>query len=63
MIEKDERIISMLNTVIKNAQIIKDDFEANGRVLEDYVSEKLERAEWDLQCLLEITNNYRKGDK
>lgn len=63
MIEKTESIMMMLNTVIKNAQIIKDDFEANGRVHEDYVSEKLERAEWDLQCLLEITNNYRKGDK
>ncbi len=60
MIKKTEEIINMLNVVIKNAQIIKCDFEINDRVHHNYVLEKLNMAKNDLECLIEIAEAKRE---
>lgn len=48
MIENSERIQSMLNNILEQVQIIKNDFNYNGQTHYDYILEKLERAQWDL---------------
>lgn len=54
MIQETEEIKSMLHNIIQMTNIIKDDFQKNGETHCKYILEKLNRAKWDLDILIEI---------
>jgi uncharacterized protein YukE len=54
MIENSERIQSMLNNIIEQTTIIKNDFNRNGKTHYNYILEKLNRANWDLNVLINL---------
>ena len=54
MIPNSERIQSMLNNILEQVNIIKNDFNYNGGTHYDYIIEKLEKAQWDLNVILKI---------
>ena len=60
MIENNERIQSMLNNILEQVTIIKNDFNSNGETHYDYILEKLSRAEWDLNVLIKMAENTKK---
>lgn len=60
MIENNERIQSMLNNILEQVTIIKNDFNYNGETHYDYILEKLSRAEWDLNVLIKMAENTKK---
>lgn len=60
MIENNERIQSMLNNILEQVTIIKNDFNFNGETHYDYILEKLSRAEWDLNVLIKMAENTKK---
>lgn len=62
MIENSERIQSMLNNILEQVNIIKNDFNYNGETHYDYILEKLERAKWDLNVLISIANDKKEGE-
>lgn len=60
MIENDARIQSMLNNILEQVTIIKNDFNYNGKTHYDYILEKLNKAQWDLNVLIKIATD-KKG--
>lgn len=64
MIENDARIQSMLNNILEQVTIIKNDFNYNGKTHYDYILEKLDKARWDLNVLIKIAiDKKRKTEK
>ena len=61
MIPNSERIQSMLNNILEQVNIIKNDFNYNGGTHYDYIIEKLEKAQWDLNVWLKI--GYDETDR
>ena len=60
MIENNERIQSMLNNILEQVTIIKNDFNYNGETHYDYILEKLSRAECDLNVLIKMAEKTKK---
>lgn len=60
MIENNDSIQSMLNNIIEQTTIIKNDFNYNGKTYFAYVLEKLKKAQWDLNVLIEIANDKKE---
>lgn len=60
MIPNNERIQSMLNNILEQVNIIKNDFNYNGETHYAYIIEKLERANWDLNVLLKMAYNEKE---
>ena len=63
MIENNERIQSMLHNILEKVSIIRKDFERNGETHYDYILEKLNSAQWDLNVLIKIANDRKDLDK
>lgn len=61
MIEKDNRLIEQLNNIIFMATVIKNDLEINGKTHHKYMLEKLGRAKWDLDNIVEYLKEYANG--
>lgn len=59
MIENNKRIQSMLDNIIEQVNVIKNDFNYNGKTHYDYVLEKLNKAQWDLNVLIKIANDKK----
>lgn len=57
MIPNSERIQSMLNNILEQVSIIKNDFNSNNETHYEYILEKLERAKWDLNVLIQIAQD------
>lgn len=53
MIEYNERIRMMLDNILFNVEVIKKDFEGNGKTHYRYILEKLNKAKWDLDILVD----------
>ncbi|MCI6457112.1 MAG: hypothetical protein MSA56_05295 [Clostridium sp.] len=60
MIPNSERIQSMLNNILEQVNIIKNDFNYNGGTHYDYIIEKLEKAQWDLNVMLKIAYDEKE---
>ena len=60
MIPNSERIQSMLNNILEQINIIKNDFNYNGETHYTYIIEKLERANWDLNVMLKMAYNEKE---
>lgn len=60
MIPNSERIQSMLNNILEQVNIIKNDFNYNGETHYAYIIEKLERANWDLNVMLKMAYNEKE---
>lgn len=63
MIENNNRIQSMLHNILEKVSIIQKDFERNGETHYDYILEKLNSAQWDLNVLIKIANDRKDLDK
>lgn len=63
MIENNERIQSMLNNIIEQTTIIKNDFNYNGKTHFKYILEKLEKAQWDLNVLIKIAKDKENSNE
>ena len=63
MIENSERIQSMLNNILEQVTIIKNDFNYNKETHYDYILEKLSKAQWDLNVLIKIAEDRKFIDK
>ena len=63
MIENNERIQSMLHNILEKVSIIQKDFERNGETHYDYILEKLNSAQWDLNVLIKMANDRKDLDK
>lgn len=66
MIENSERIQTMLNNIIEQTTIIKNDFNTNGKTHYNYVLEKLNKAQWDLLVIMSIASEVKgkiEGEK
>lgn len=63
MIENNERIQSMLNNIIEQTTIIKNDFNYNGKTHFRYILEKLEKAQWDLNVLIKIAKDKENSNE
>lgn len=61
MIEKDNRLIEQLHNIIYMTSVIKNDLETNGKTHHRYMLEKLERAKWDLDNIVEYLKEYANG--
>lgn len=59
MIEYDDRIRMMLNNILFNVEVIKTDFERNGKTHYDYILEKLSKAKWDLDLLVDMAKEEK----
>ena len=62
MIQNSERIQSMLSNILEKVSIIQRDFERNGETHYDYILEKLNSAQWDLNVLIKIANDEKEKD-
>lgn len=62
MIENNERIQSMLNNIIEQTTIIKNDFNYNGKTHYTYILEKLNKAKWDLDVLIHIAEDRKEKE-
>lgn len=62
MINNGDKIQSMLNNIIEMATIIQNDLNSKGQTHKDYIYEKLSRAKWDLDILVEISEE-KEGNK
>lgn len=60
MIQNSERIQSMLNNILEQVQIIKNDFNANGETHYTYIMEKLSKAQWDIAVMLSIASEVKE---
>lgn len=60
MIPNSERIQSMLNNILEQVNIIKNDFNYNGETHYAYIIEKLEKAQWDLNVMLKIAYDEKE---
>lgn len=63
MIENSERIQSMLNNILEQVTIIKNDFNYNKETHYDYILEKLSKAQWDLNVLIKMAEDRKELDK
>lgn len=63
MIENSQRIQSMLHNILEKVDIIQKDFERNGETHYDYVLEKLESAQWDLNVLINIAKDKKEKER
>lgn len=63
MIENNNRIQSMLHNILEKVIIIQKDFERNGETHYDYILEKLNSAQWDLNVLIKMANDRKELDK
>ena len=63
MIQNSERIQSMLNNILYQVEVIKNDFNRNGQTHYEYILEKLNIAQWDLAVMLSIANNVKESLK
>lgn len=63
MIENNNRIQSMLHNILEKVSIIQKDFERNGETHYDYILEKLNSAQWDLNVLIKMANDRKDLDK
>lgn len=63
MIENSERIQSMLNNILEQVTIIKNDFNYNKATHYDYILEKLSKAQWDLNVLIKMAEDRKFIDK
>lgn len=61
MIEKDNKLIEQLNNIIYQTNVIKNDLETNGKTHYRYMLEKLEKAKWDLDNIVEYLKEYANG--
>ena len=59
MIEYDYRIKMMLNNILYNVEVIKKDFEINGKTHYEYILEKLSKAKWDLDLLVNMAEEEK----
>lgn len=59
MIEYDDRIRMMLNNILYNVEVIKKDFEINGKTHYEYILEKLSKAKWDLDLLVDTAKEKK----
>ena len=62
MIQNSERIQSMLSNILEKVSIIQRDFERNGETHYDYILEKLNSAQWDLNVLIKIANDVKENE-
>ena len=62
MIQNNDRIQSMLNNILEQVNIIKNDFNRNGETHYDYILEKLNKAQWDLNVLIEIASDRKENE-
>lgn len=60
MIENSERIQSILNNIIEQTTIIKNDFNSNGKTHYAYILEKMDKALWDVNCIISIAKHKRE---
>lgn len=60
MIPNSERIQSILNNILEQVNIIKNDFNYNGETHYAYIIEKLEKAQWDLNVMLKIAYDKKQ---
>lgn len=60
MIENNERIQSMCSNILEQVQIIKNDFATNGKTHYNYILEKLNKAQWDLNVLIKMAENKKE---
>jgi hypothetical protein len=60
MIDNSERIQSMLNNIIEKVSIIQNDFNSYGKTHYNYILEKLESAEWDLNVLIKMAKDKKE---
>ena len=63
MIENNNRIQSMLHNILEKVSIIQKDFERNGETHYNYILEKLNSAQWDLNVLIKMANDRKELDK
>jgi len=63
MIPNSERIQSMLNNILEQVNIIKNDFNYNGETHYAYILEKLSKAQWDLNVLIKMAEDRKSVDK
>lgn len=63
MIENNERIQSMLNNILEQVTIIKNDFNYNKETHYDYILEKLSKVQWDLNVLIKMAEDRKLIDK
>jgi uncharacterized protein YukE len=63
MIKNNDRIQSMLYNILEKVSIIQKDFERNGETHYDYILEKLNSAQWDLNVLIEMAKNKKEEEK
>ena len=59
MIDNNERIQSMLNNILEQVNVIKNDFNYNKKTHYNYILEKLSKAQWDLNVLIKIANDKK----
>lgn len=52
MIQNSQELQQMLNNIVNKVMIIKNDFERNGQTHYNYILEKLQSAQWDLDILV-----------
>lgn len=62
MIEYDDRIEMMLNNILFNVEVIKKDFEINGKTHYSYILEKLRKAKYDLDLLVDMAKEEEKNE-
>ena len=60
MIQNSERIQSMLNNILEQVQIMKNDFNTNGQTHYEYILEKLNKAQWDLLVMLSMASEVKE---
>ena len=63
MIQNSERIQSILNNILYQVEVIKNDFNTNGQTHYGYILEKLNIAQWDLTVMISIANNVKESLK
>lgn len=67
MVKKEQySVISRLRNIEEMARILREAFERDGEVHHTYITEKLSRAKWDLDGLLNICkemDNEGDGDE
>ena len=60
MIPNSAIIQSMLNNILEQVNIIKNDFNYNNETHYNYIIEKLEKAKWDLNVMLKIAYDEKE---
>lgn len=63
MIKNNDKIQSMLYNILEKVSIIQKDFEKNGETHYDYILEKINSADWDLNVLIDMAENKKEEEK